>query len=85
MGLPAGWTEAPTLQRDLFAPPLAAMSWPGAHAWPVGRGVEQPAGEPSRLVRPRSVPERNMRLRSLGNGVVPQQAIAALALLMEGQ
>ena len=84
MGLPAGWTEAPTLQRDLFAPPLAPMSWPGAHAWPVGRGVDQPAGEPSRLVRPRSVSERGLRLRSLGNGVVPQQAMAALALLMEG-
>ena len=74
MGLPSGWSCA---SGD-------AMAWPGAHSWPVGRGAAQPDSEPVRLVPARSVPDRALRLRSIGNGVVPQQAMAALALLMEG-
>ncbi len=83
MGLPCGWSEAQRAQRDLFAPKLGALSWPGAHAWPVGRGHDQPDSEPARLVAPRTVIDRALRLRSLGNGVVPQQAVAALRLLLE--
>ncbi len=83
MGLPCGWSEAQRAQRDLFAPKLGALSWPGAHAWPVGRGHDQPDNEPARLVAPRTVTDRALRLRSLGNGVVPQQAVAALRLLLE--
>ena len=71
--------------------PIDAASWaklreyarPGAHAWPVGRGHDQPDSEPARLVAPRTVTDRALRLRSLGNGVVPQQAVAALRLLLE--
>ena len=74
MGLPSGWSCA---SGDV-------MAWPGAHSWPVGRGAAQPDSEPVRLVPARSVPDRALRLRSIGNGVVPQQAMAALALLMEG-
>jgi DNA (cytosine-5)-methyltransferase 1 len=83
MGLPSGWSEAQRAQGDLFAPKLGALSWPGAHAWPVGRGHDQPDSEPARLVAPRTVTDRALRLRSLGNGVVPQQAVAALRLLLE--
>ncbi len=83
MGLPSGWSEAQRAQRDLFKPKLGALSWPGAHAWPVGRGHDQPDSEPARLVAPRTVTDRALRLRSLGNGVVPQQAVAALRLLLE--
>jgi DNA (cytosine-5)-methyltransferase 1 len=83
MGLPSGWSEAQRAQRDLFAPKLGALSWPGAHAWPVGRGHDQPDSEPAQLVAPRTVTDRALRLRSLGNGVVPQQAVAALRLLLK--
>jgi len=74
MGLPSGWSEADG----------EPMAWPGAHAWPAGRGGPQFAHEPSRLVEPRSVLSRNLRLRSLGNGVVPHQAIEALRRCLRG-
>lgn len=69
MGYPAGWTD-----------PTAT---PGAHAWPLGRGAAQAPHEPPRLVAEGSVRHRAERLQALGNAVVPQQAAAALARMVE--
>lgn len=68
MGYPAGWTD-----------PAAT---PGAHAWPLGRGVDQAPYEPPRLVPKNSIPQRAARLRALGNAVVPQQATAAIKRML---
>ena len=43
-----------------------------AHRWPVGRGEQQPDGEPPRVTDERG--ERAQRLKALGNAVVPQVA-----------
>lgn len=71
MGLPVGWT-AQTRAADL-AP----------HFWPAGRGEEQHASEPPRLVPRKSVANRGARLKALGNAVVWQQAEAAIRRALE--
>ena len=55
----------------------------GDHAWPSGRGEPQRPGEPPRLVAPKSVANRGARLKALGNGVVWQQAHAAIVRALE--
>ena len=69
MGLPSGWTD-PTAE-------------PGVHVWPAGRGEEQHASEPPRLVPPKTVANRSARLKALGNAVVWQQAEAAIRRALE--
>ena len=69
MGLPTGWTD-PTAE-------------PGVHVWPAGRGEEQHASEPPRLVPPKTVANRSARLKALGNAVVWQQAEAAIRRALE--
>lgn len=51
--------------------------------WPAGYGVSQYDWEPSRLVEPKSVPNRRARLHALGNAVVPQQACVIVAAVAE--
>jgi hypothetical protein len=53
------------------------------HVWPAGRGEEQHASEPPRLVPRKSVANRGARLKALGNAVVWQQAEAAIRRALE--
>jgi hypothetical protein len=55
----------------------------GVHVWPAGRGEEQHASEPPRLVPPKTVANRSARLKALGNAVVWQQAEAAIRRALE--
>lgn len=65
MGWEMGWT-------DITQPCTGA--WPG---FPMGQGLDQHPWEPSRTIPKGSVIGRNVRIKALGNGVVPQCAEAA--------
>lgn len=71
MGMPVGWTQPEGDRQDID---------PVQH-WPMGQGVEQHEWEPPRVVQHKDSPNRRKRLMALGNAVVPQQAMLALARL----
>lgn len=63
-----------TTECGLVRSPDGLSSWMDEHKWPSGRHEEQCSGEPSRTIAPRTDPHRTMRLKALGNAVVPQCA-----------
>ena len=77
MGVPTGFTacDGPPQTID-FAP-----DWPAGRVPGLDGASPQYDWEPPRLVLPKSVPNRNKRLKALGNAVVPQQAVLALSRL----
>lgn len=52
-----------------------------AHRWPLGQGPAQHEKEPPRTVI--STPNRKDRIKALGNGVTPQQGLAAMRWALE--
>lgn len=72
MGLPIGWTASTGERMAVLPAPL----------WPAGRGAPQHEWEAPRVAPSRSIPERCARLKALGNAVVPQQAMLAIARLV---
>lgn len=73
MGWPLGWSDP--------ANPCAGV-WPG---WPMPQGPEQFEYEPPRTISKGTMPNRTKRVEMVGNGVVPQCAGMAFALLMAGR
>lgn len=61
MGFPRGWTD----------PAADPVPFPG---FPMGRGPDQHAWEPPRTVPPRSMVGRRVRVKALGNAVLPPVA-----------
>jgi len=70
MGWPLGWTD----------PDAEPVALPGVV---MGRGPDQHAWEPTRMVEARSVKNRPPRIRMIGNGIVPGVASVGWDYLME--
>lgn len=71
MGLPIGWTDINVAKEDI-------ESWQG---WPAAINIEQYAYEPPRVIVGQK--NRAKRLKSLGNGCVPQQVYLVFAAIVE--
>ncbi|MBM4346425.1 MAG: DNA cytosine methyltransferase, partial [Deltaproteobacteria bacterium] len=78
MGLPVGWTLAEG-ERVTIAD---APSWPAPRIEGMDGASPQYPWEPPRVVQAKTEPNRNARLKALGNAVVPQQAVFALSRLL---
>ncbi|MBM4346455.1 MAG: hypothetical protein FJ100_24020 [Deltaproteobacteria bacterium] len=78
VGLPVGWT----LQHGDTLTVADAPAWPAQRIKGMDGASPQHAWEPPRLVQAKTEPNRNARLKALGNAVVPQQAVFALARLL---
>ena len=70
MGWPMGWTD----------PDAEPVALPGVV---MGRGPDQHAWEPTRMVEARSIKHRPSRIRMAGNGIVPGVASVGWDYLME--
>lgn len=71
MGLPIGWTDINVAKEDI-------ESWQG---WPAAINVEQYAYEPPRVIVGQK--NRAKRLKTLGNGCVPQQVYLVFTAIVE--
>lgn len=70
MGWDIGWT-------DISRPCTGA--WPG---FPMGQGPDQHPWEPTRTIPKGSMVGRNVRIKAIGNGVVPQCAETAYLIIL---
>jgi DNA (cytosine-5)-methyltransferase 1 len=64
--------------------PDGFSSWLDGYQWPAGPGEQQYAWEPKRVVTERD-PQRAVRLKALGNAVVPQIAEYVGRLILESE